>query len=158
VLWLLASNVGPRWVADGDASLADAGGTLVKPGEGLLVHKRIGSITLPYVGLQRSWSFITSAKAGTQLVGSGYPVALSPTQRGMSTGFAVGSRVQLWKGDALPGSTGYQTIVLTEDGWKEESGVRVNDTGHLRGIPRSLPHRASSDHALDAAFAIASLI
>lgn len=128
VLWLLATNAGARWVVEGDASMTDAGSTLVKPGEGLLVHKRIGRVTLPYVGLVRSWSFITFAKAGTQLVGSGYPVALSPAQRGMSTGFTVGSRVQLWKGDALPGSTGYQTIVLTEDGWKEESGVRVNDT------------------------------
>jgi hypothetical protein len=105
--------------------MTDAGGTLVKPGEGLLVHKRIGSITLPYVGLQRSWSFITSAKAGSQLVGSSYPVALSPAQRGMSTGFIVGSRVQLWKGDALPGTIGYQTIVLREDGWKDESGAHV---------------------------------
>jgi len=128
VLWLLASNAGARWVADGDASLVDAGGTLVKPGEGLLVHKRVGSVTLPYVGQVRSWSFITSAKAGTQLVSSGYPVALSPAQRGMSTGFAIGSRVQLWKGDAAPGSTGYESFVLQVDGWRDESGVQATDT------------------------------
>jgi hypothetical protein len=128
VLWLLASNAGARWVADGDASLVDAGGTLVKPGEGLLVHKRVGSVTLPYVGQVRSWSFITSAKAGTQLVSSGYLVALSPAQRGMSTGFAIGSRVQLWKGDAAPGSTGYESFVLQADGWKDESGALATDT------------------------------
>jgi hypothetical protein len=128
VLWLLMTSAGARWVREGDAVLADAGGTVVRPGEGLLVHVRSGSVTLPFVGQVRSWPFVQSMKAGTQLVGAGYPDASSPSQRGMSTGFAEGSRVQLWMGDATAGSTGYVPYLLQQGEWRDSAGLRANNT------------------------------
>jgi len=102
VYWLLARPTGSRWVRDGDASLADTGATNVGPLEGLMVNPRAAAVAVTYTGAVRSWKAGLSLHAGAQLMGSGYPMALSPNDRSMgaASGFAASDSFRLWLGDS----------------------------------------------------------
>ena len=127
VIWLLATKSGARWVAEGDVALKDVGGTVIGPADGVMVHPRAAPVTRALLGQVRSWKFAVPLHAGAQLVGAGYPVALSPADRGMtaSNGFVAGTSangadsVRIWVGDSTPGATGYSTF----------SYVQANDLG-----------------------------
>ena len=113
VIWLYASTNGPRWVRDGDATLADAGATVVGPADAVIVQPRTAPVSGLFIGEVRSWKFVVSLLKGSQFVGGGFPVAQSPADRAMTTSFAgtieTSDRIQLWKGDSTAGATGYDS-------------------------------------------------
>ncbi|MDB6074101.1 MAG: hypothetical protein JWO89_1741, partial [Verrucomicrobiaceae bacterium] len=133
--WVLATANGPRWVADGDASLKNTGSTrLIGPSTGLLVQARTTAVTMPLVGQVRSNAFAVTLNAGPQLVGTGWPVPQSPASRGMTAvnGFASGDYIRLWSGDMSIGSTGYLgNVLISVSTWAREDDVTrasVSDT------------------------------
>ena len=107
VLWLMARPGGNRWVRDGDATLADAGTTVVGPLEGLMVNRRGLAVNVTYTGSVRAWKVGHPLHSGAQLMGSGYPLALSPNDRAMngSNGFAASDSFRLWLGDSSASAT-----------------------------------------------------
>ncbi|MBK8036990.1 MAG: putative Ig domain-containing protein [Verrucomicrobiaceae bacterium] len=103
IFWLKASALGAHWARQDDTTLADAGSTILAPGEGVLVHSRSTEITLPVSGEVRAWNFIISLRAGSQLIGSGHPLDQSPASMSMtsSSGFSPDAdKLQLWNGDS----------------------------------------------------------
>jgi hypothetical protein len=140
--WLHAARNTARWVAD--ATLAARDGRVVAPGEGVLVHVRGDAVNLPLVGQVRETAFVMPLKAGAQLTGSGFPVAMSPVDRGYSVekGFtsseSVGTadRIRLWLGDEVSGGTGYITRFLhgsaTGAKWVREGDATLSDEGDVK--------------------------
>jgi hypothetical protein len=93
----------------------------------LLIHIRSQALTLPVVGQVRSTAYVLPLKAGTQMIGNGYPVAQSPVERGFtSAGFTAsgeagnGGSDSALGGDATPGTTGYESHYLQQG----EAGVQ----------------------------------
>ena len=117
VVWLQARTGGAQWVRDGDATLADAGLTVIGPAEGVMVNPRQAPVTLTLVGAVRGWKFAAPLHSGAQLAGSGYPMALTVADRGMdgAAGFTAGvdsmtaDQVRVWAGDKAPGLASYIT-------------------------------------------------
>lgn len=101
VLWLMSSPSGNRWVREEDATMADAGGTVFGPLDGVMVSPRTASVSVTYAGGVRSWKTSLPLRAGAQMLGTGYPLALSPAGRNMvaADGFAAGDAFRLWLGD-----------------------------------------------------------
>lgn len=131
VLWLLSRPTGSRWVRDGDATLTDAGGGILSPAEGVMIQPRTESVTLPLIGEVRAWKFSLPLRAGAQLVGSGYPLDLSPADRAMSSsgGFSITDSFRLWQGDMGSGSA-YSVFSLQNASpsmsfWASETGNDV---------------------------------
>jgi hypothetical protein len=103
VFWLKASALGAHWALQSDTTLADAGSTILAPGEGVLVHSRSTEITLPVSGEVRAWNFVSTLRAGSQLIGSGHPFDQSPASMSMTTsaGFSPDAdKLQIWNGDS----------------------------------------------------------
>ena len=131
VLWLMAAPDGGRWVLNGDAALADAGGRIVGPAEGVMVHPRAAAVALPLAGQVRSWKFSAPLRKGAQLMGSGYPLNLSPAGRFMTSagGFATSDSIRFWLGDTMP-SAAYSTYVYRDTGvlryWSSATGQDVS--------------------------------
>lgn len=116
IIWLYAAPEGPRWVRRGDATLADVGSTPLRPDEGILVHPRTQSVTLPLMGEVRGYKMALQPRSGSQLIASGTPLAQSPATLGLdtaagyhaSTTESTADRFHLWLGDETPGTSGYQ--------------------------------------------------
>lgn len=127
IFWVLATGNGPRWVADGDATLKNSGSTrLIGPATGLLVQARTAVTAVPLVGQVRANTFAVTLNAGPQLVGTGWPVDQSPTGRVMTAmnGFASGDYIRLWSGDMVPGSAAYlSNIMISPNTWAREDDV-----------------------------------
>jgi hypothetical protein len=103
VFWLKASALGAHWALQTDTTLADAGSTILAPGEGVLVHSRSTEVTLPVSGEVRAWNFVSTLRAGSQLIGSGHPFDQSPASMSMTTsaGFSPDAdKLQIWNGDS----------------------------------------------------------
>ena len=124
VIWLMAGKTGSKWVRDGDTTLADAGGTIIGPADGVMVHPRSGPVSVTLVGEVRAWKFAVPLRAGPQLVGAGYPLDLSPADKAMDAadGFTAGASasvadsIRLWSGDSTPGSTAYSSCFYQQGG------------------------------------------
>ena len=123
VYWLVSRSSGNRWVRDGDATLGDAGGIVAGPLDGFLVNARSGTVNVAYSGAVRSWKASVPLHAGAQLVGSAYPIPLSPADRGMdaSHGFVSGDGFRGWLGDHSSDS-GYSAFTLQQGTWTAEDG------------------------------------
>ena len=125
VMWLAKVNGTPRWVLQGDASLADRAGTVVAPGTGIFVRKVGPSSTVLLSGVLRENEFALPVAAGTTLVADGWPIDQSPASRWMfvTQGF-IGSRISAnadqfmrWSQDISPtNSEGYQSHYLLDAG------------------------------------------
>jgi hypothetical protein len=137
VLWLLSADSNSRWIEEGAASSGDAGRIVIHPGSAVLVHVRQGSVDLDWVGEVRGWKFRQELVKGSQLIGSVLPVPMSPSARGMTTGFtasadtATADRINLWLGDDTPGASGFRSLMFTDAGqlgqfWQDESGLDVS--------------------------------
>ena len=139
VVWLQSRTGGAQWVRDGDATLADAGVTVIGPAEGVMVNPREAPVTLTVVGEVRSWKFAAPLHSGAQLVGSGYPMALTVADRGMdgTAGFTAGAnsttsdQVRVWSGDNVPGQASYTTYFYRQTGglgrfWSTSSAEDVS--------------------------------
>lgn len=121
--WLYTNSGSPKWVKVGDGTMADQAATVLPPGQGCFVLRRDTATSILAYGDVRANDFIRPLSAGTNLVGGGYPLAQSATgtgsrQMNLATGF-FGSRdfktadsFFVWKGDATPGTNGYDTYYL----------------------------------------------
>ena len=119
VLWLFAAKPVAHWVQSGDPMLADAGQVIIGPTEGVMVQPRFAALKLPLFGEVRTWHLAQPLHSGTQLIGTGYPIAMSPTDRGMtqSSGFFADSDVttadsiRLWTGDQANGHIALRVLL-----------------------------------------------
>ena len=135
--WLFLNGGNPRWVLDGDSTLANAGTRVIDPCEGLLLQPRQQNVTLLCGGLVRSNPFACPLPVGFSLRGGGWPMTQSPVQRGASTasGFSGGTnasnadRLLIWSGDATPGAAGYDGHFLLRAGpfnhWTSEQNAAL---------------------------------
>jgi large repetitive protein len=125
--WLDANGGTPKWVRDGDATLADQAATVLAPGQGMMVVKHTNGTPLLVYGEVRENPFVRPLGGGMNLVGGGYPVAQSATGPGsrrmdLAHGFAgsldpaSADTFSLWKGDATPGASGYDIFYLYNPG------------------------------------------
>ncbi|MEO7100962.1 MAG: SdrD B-like domain-containing protein [Luteolibacter sp.] len=121
--WLYDNGGSPKWVKGGDGTMADQAATVLPPGQGTFVLRRNTATAILAYGDVRKNTFINPLPAGTSLTGGGYPLDQSATGTGsrqisLAAGF-FGSRdfktadsFFIWKGDAAPGTSGYDTYYL----------------------------------------------
>lgn len=114
--WLLRKPDGSKtWLAEGDVSMMDVGNTVIAAGDAVLVKSSSGS-RLPMVGQVRSGRLLHRLRAGTQMLGSGFPnsVELDRAGLGATAGATpdVSCRLRIWDGDHVEGSTGYLSYFL----------------------------------------------
>jgi len=125
--WLYANGGQPKWVMLGDATLADQANTVIAPGHGMFVTKRGIAAPLLACGEVRANNFMRPLCAGLNLVGGGYPIIQSATGPGSrqmdvahgffgSTDHLTADSFSVWKGDALPGASGYDSYYLYNPG------------------------------------------
>jgi uncharacterized protein (TIGR02597 family) len=138
---------GATWTRDGQ----NVNGQILRPGEGVLIQPRAQAITLPVAGQVRTTAFVLPLKAENQLIGTGYPIAQSPEQRGMTSAAftasaepATADRLRLWTGDTTPGASGYASYYLKQTAsgpeWTAESAeVPANENA----APLFQPFRAT---------------
>ena len=82
-----------------------------------MVQPRSGNVKLQFAGEVRTWRFWQELHAGTQFIGTGYPVLMTPETRGMTTaaGFVAGDDVNagdtisVWTGDQNPADAVFAT-------------------------------------------------
>ena len=119
--WLYANGGSPIWVNDG--TLIDRSGTVIPPGQGMVVIKRGTATTVLAYGEVRENKFVRPLCAGANLVGGGFPVAqcavgAGSRQMDLTHGFVAGAdqatadMFSIWKGDATSGATGYDDYYL----------------------------------------------
>ena len=123
VYWLMTRAGSSHWVRSGDATLADAGGRIVGPMDGVMINVRTTAISARFVGAVRSWKSGLPLRSGAQLTGSGYPISLSPIDMGMTiaSGFTDGDALRLWQGDST-NATGYDAFTLKQNVWTAADG------------------------------------
>ncbi|MBN8456579.1 MAG: carboxypeptidase regulatory-like domain-containing protein, partial [Verrucomicrobia bacterium] len=112
-----------RWVKTGDPTLADAGGAVIPPGQGMFFTKRVSAAALLTYGEIRTNPFVRPLATGAQsnLVSGGYPVDQSPVGRELTTAegflgtkdFKTADSIFVWQNDASPPfNSGYDTYWL----------------------------------------------
>ena len=120
---------GSTWTRDSEG----VNSQILSPGQGLLIQPRTQALTLPVTGQVRTTAFVMPLKADNQLIGTGYPIAQSPLERGLtspaftaSTEPTTSDRLRLWAGDTTPGATVYVSHYLKQTAtgpeWTPESG------------------------------------
>ena len=124
----LQSGSPAMWVAYPD-NTADAGTTVMPPGEGMFVSMQGAANTLLAYGEVRQNAFTRPLGAAMNLVGGGYPLDQSPNRvaatdvtggRQMTTGagffgsrdFKTADSFYLWQGDTTAGVSSYTTYYL----------------------------------------------
>jgi len=118
------SHDGTTGWTDGTTAM---GGRTLAPQEAILVNARGAGATLILTGEVRSIGLVTPLVTGTQLIGSGWPVAVPAPVAGLIAGPAAESadRLRLWNGDATTGATGYSNWYLdnatTPGTWKAQA-------------------------------------
>ena len=146
IFWLCQTPSGPRWLTSGDASLTDAGSTIVGPSDAVMLQARTRALGLTLCGEVRTTKFALPLTKGSQLLGTGSALALSPTQAGMdgSTGFIAGDlttadRLQIWSGDTSPATTGYLNYFYQEGSatgnfWSDSTGTDTTSSPLLKAF------------------------
>ncbi|HEY1051199.1 MAG TPA: hypothetical protein VGE39_15620, partial [Prosthecobacter sp.] len=85
--------------------------------------------TLIFTGEVRTNGLATALVSGTQLVGSGWPIAIPAPVAGLTAGPAPknADRLRLWNGDTDPAATGYSNWYLdsatTPGTWKAQDNA-----------------------------------
>jgi uncharacterized protein (TIGR02597 family) len=139
IYWLYDNGSTKKWVDAADAGMADAGATVIPPGQGMFFHNRFTPKTLLAFGEVRESDFIRPLQIGSNLVGGGYPINQSINSTGgramnIASGF-FGSRdfktadsVFIWKTDETATATGYNTYYLLNAGPSLQRWVKVGDS------------------------------
>ncbi len=117
--WLFQSGNTLQWTASGDATLSNADATIIAPGSGVLFKSALNTArSLFLTGRVRTTPFAIRVSEGNQFLTAPWPLAASPNSLAMLTGFLASTNpnsadtLQLWKGDATPGSSGYTGLWL----------------------------------------------
>ena len=120
-LWLLRKPDGTKlWLRAGDGTASNAGTRIVNVGEGAMVQVRGAAVTLSTSGFVRAHRVALPLKQGTQLIANVSPGRRSLNSLRMnvdggfvaSASFSTSDRVDLFKPDADPASTGYRSLAL----------------------------------------------
>ncbi len=132
--WLYAASGNPRWVREGDATLANQNGLIIDAANGVMVQRRHAALTLPNSGLVRTSPFVYKLAAGQNFLSNPWPLPASPSSRGMTvlngfTGTAqatTSDQLSIWRADSTPGEQGYHSYFLLKAGTLER-WVRQGD-------------------------------
>jgi hypothetical protein len=114
-----------RWVKVGDNTLANQGGLVVAPGQGMFLNSRNTVSSILAYGEVRENDFRRPLQSGPNLVGGGYPLDQSTNGTGgrnMNIGagydgdrdFKKADRVMIWQQDTNPAGGGYDTYFLLD--------------------------------------------
>jgi hypothetical protein len=124
--YFLSSASGGTWVNAAGAPL-DQNSRVLAPCEGVFLVRKGAPLDLMLLGEVRDNDFACPLAAGQQMVGSGYPLDLSPAQRDISvasgftggTSLVSGDQILTWKADTtmLPTDHVYQTAWLVGAGY-----------------------------------------
>lgn len=127
-----------RWVEVADASLTDAGDSVLDVCEGMFVHPKGSAMSLVFTGQVRSNDLAWPLVAGAIFTGNGWPFDMSPTTRKMlvTDGFTgnrsptAADRIQLWTADENPAAEGYTSYYLlnaaTMQRWVRQADAAVS--------------------------------
>jgi hypothetical protein len=118
--WLFSFGGNPRWVRQGDGTLANQGALIIEPGRGLFIQPRAQPLTLVLHGQVREHAFARTLVRGPTLCANGWPLTLSPlaAQMLVENGFTgslsptQADHIQRWTGDSQPGAQGYSGLFL----------------------------------------------
>ncbi len=143
-----------EWVQVGDdITTSDRGSEIVPPGRGIFTHNKAPAVAfeLLEIGTVRCNPSIQPLKAGYNFVAATHPVATSPEDRGMVSSTFNGTtdpdtadQLLFWKGDAVPGNTGYDArfYLVHDDGtnpaleqWTDTDDVDLLDRNTLDDFP-----------------------
>lgn len=117
--WLLKAGSRNQWIAAGDVTLVAADGVVIQPGTAVMLK---GTSATPRMlvmtGQVRTTPFARVVTPGLNLFCNPWPLDATPTRLGMmaagsfnaTTSPATADSLQVWKGDAQSGASGY-------DGW-----------------------------------------
>ncbi len=154
--WLYDDGVStPRWVRMDDTLLADQGGKVVPPGQGIFIRclEQPGSL-LAY-GKVRQNDFVLPLMAGNNLVSSAYPLAESPLSRGMTIpngfdgdrDFKKADEIFIWRGDLTQGASGYDTYFLLDGAPVQPALRRWAKVGDATLAPRDSSLLFTGNHS-----------
>ena len=147
IYWLFDDAGSPRWVDAADAGMADMGGTIIPPGQGMLFNNQTAATSLLSYGEVRTNDFVRPLAIGHSLVGGGYPLdqsaaGINGRDMTLAAGF-FGSRdfktadsFFVWKGDAVAGSSGYDHYFLIDGAPLQPSLVRWAKVGDATATAR----------------------
>ncbi len=157
--WLYDNGGSPKWVKIGDGGMSDQSGTVIPPGQGCFVLRRNTATAMLAIGEVRPNDFIHPLLTGSNLVGGGYPIAQSTNGTGgrkmnLTTGF-FGSRdsktadsVFIWKGDSVPGTSGYDTYYLLHRETVVPAQIKWVKVGDATLAPRDAAALLPSDSSV----------
>jgi hypothetical protein len=147
IYWLYNDGGTPRWVDANDGGLANKGGTIIPPGQGLFFDNVTGATSLLAYGEVRENNFRRPLGQGSNLVGGGYPVDQSATGLGSremtlanafdgTLDFKTADSFYVWQGDATPGVGIYDTYYLLNGAPVNPALVRWIKVGDASALPR----------------------
>lgn len=121
------------WLSADGWTGSSNGSRVIAPGEGLLIHARHSTIPLTFTGTVRDTKLHLPILAGTQFIGSGFPVHHSLQTLGFSSasGFTAATlpeqatRLRLWNGDNDSAASSYRSLYLQSapSVWLDESNL-----------------------------------
>jgi hypothetical protein len=131
-----------RWVKVGDNTLADQGGLVVPPGQGMFLNSRNTISSMLAYGEVRENDFRRPLQTGPNLVGGGYPLDQSLNGTGgrnmnLTAGFdgdrdfKKADRVMIWQQDTNPLAGGYDTFFLLDGSPVQPALVRWVKVGDV---------------------------
>lgn len=120
--WLYDDGTQRRWVLNGEATLADMGGTVIPPGTGLMLQIAAAAPQpVVFTGSVRTTAFAAVLPSGYSLFANPWPVSSTPSATGMTGTAFIGSstvagadQIQLWAGDTNPAASGYTGYWLAQ--------------------------------------------
>jgi len=154
--WLYDNGGSPKWAKVGDSNYDDQGAVVIPPGQGTFINGRQSSGMLLAFGKVRENDFVRPVFVNTNLVGGGYPLAQSPASRAMSIAngfdgdrnYKLADMIYLWRGDAAPGSTGYDTYYLLDGSPTQPAMQRWVKVGDAFITPRDATNLFLTDRSV----------
>gem|GEM_PF-2088673 len=165
---LFLSSAAGQWRAVGGTPSGNQGGRILPPCDGFFSHHRAGTAGtgVAYdrlqIGCVRENDFVCPLDTTRNLVGSPYPLDMSPDERGLrGPGFqgtgdpATADNLEIWQGDVVAGAEGYVVVfyadIATFDQWsladdptvqsQNDSPLLESDRGYFYDItnPAGIP-------------------
>ncbi len=149
--WLFHFGGNPRWVRQGDGSLANQGSLVIPPGLGLFVQPRTRPVTVILRGLVRDHAFARPLVRGPSLCATGWPMTLTPNTANMTaaagftgaTSATQADQIQNWTGDIQPGTQNYTGLFLLRLGTRNTwSNIGDSSLANQNNNPCLRAHRA----------------
>lgn len=155
---LSAGGLGIHWVLQGDNTLANRDGNTLAPCQGIFFHHRAAPVAITQIGYVRQNPLACPLLPGNNLIGGGYPVAQSPTDRQMIwngtdfNGFrgdvdaGLSDNILFWNGDSVLNGQNYTTSWLVDAGfdpYRRWTAQDDNSLGSQDGVKLFKPTRSA---------------